>query len=149
MATSALALRVMPKVVPHIDRVLGRLTRGRVMSSSLVVPSIVLTTTGAKSGLPRPTPLAAIPLDGHHYVVGSNFGGERHPAWSYNLIAHPEATLTHRGQEIAVRAELLGPQDKAAVWPRLTAVWPPFDTYVEHSGRDLRVFRLTQTPTQR
>ena len=134
--------RFAPTVIPPLDRAVSKLTRGRVMLSQWMVPPIVLTTTGARSGEPRRTPLATIPLDGDLYVVASNFGNERHPAWSYNLIAHPEATVTMHGSDRRVRTTLLSAEEKEAAWPRMVEVWPPYDRYVERSGRDLRVFRL-------
>jgi deazaflavin-dependent oxidoreductase (nitroreductase family) len=132
-----------PKVVPPLDRLLSRLTGGRVVLSGAMVPSLVLETTGAKSGQRRTTPLACLPEDGGSFlVVGSNFGQEKHPAWTANLKAHPEATVTFRGRTTPVTATLLDAEEKAEVWPRLTAVWPNYDRYTEVSGRDLRVFRL-------
>jgi deazaflavin-dependent oxidoreductase (nitroreductase family) len=75
-------------------------------------------------------------------VVGSNFGQEKHPAWTGNLLAHPEASVAFRRQTYPVRAEMLDDAEKAEVWPRLLEVWPAYDDYVEVSGRSLRVFRL-------
>jgi deazaflavin-dependent oxidoreductase (nitroreductase family) len=83
-----------------------------------------------------------VPLDGTHYVAGSNFGGPHHPSWSYNLLAHPQANMSLDGREITVRAELLSPEETEAVWDRLVEVWPPYQRYAQRSGRDLRVFRL-------
>ena len=139
-----------PKVVPPVDRLLSRITGGRVVLSGSLVPSLVLESTGAKTGRRRTTPLACLPEDdGSFLVVGSNFGRERHPAWTANLRAHPGATVTFRGRTIPVRAALLSAEEKAAVWPRLTAVWPNYDRYTEVSGRDLRVFRLAPTSAGR
>jgi deazaflavin-dependent oxidoreductase (nitroreductase family) len=132
-----------PKVVPPLDRVLSRLTRGRVVLSGALVPSLVLESTGAKTGARRTTPLACLPEDdGSFLVVGSNFGRERHPAWTANLTTNPAASVTYRGRTTPVTATLLDAEAKAGVWPRLTAVWPNYDRYTEVSGRDLRVFRL-------
>lgn len=132
-----------PKVIPPLDRTLSNVTRGRFMLSQWIVPSIVLTTTGARSGQLRRTPLATIPLDDDLFVVASNFGGERHPAWSYNLMATPDVTVTMDGVDRPMTAALLDPDQKRSVWPRLVEVWPPYDRYVERSGRELRVFRLS------
>lgn len=131
-------------VVPRIDKGLNRLTGGRFVLSSLLVPSLVLTATGAKSGQPRVTPLACMPEDdGGWVVVGSNFGQTKHPAWTANLLANPDATVTFRGREVAVRARLLDGDERSATWARITRVWPTYDRYVELSGgRDIRVFRL-------
>lgn len=143
MATSSTFRKVGPKVVPPTDRALHRLTGGRVVLSRMLVPSLVLTTTGRKSGLERETPLACVPDDdGGWWVVGSNFGREAHPAWTGNLIAHPDATVSYAAKLTRVRAELLSDDAKAEVWPRLVATWPAFDDYVVSSGRNIRVFHL-------
>ncbi|MCU1500074.1 MAG: hypothetical protein JWM47_4027 [Acidimicrobiales bacterium] len=143
VATSATFRKVGPRVVPRVDRALHKLTGGRVLVSRMLVPSLLLTTTGRRSGLPRESPLACVPDDdGGWWVVGSNFGQERHPAWTGNLIADPSATVSYGKATTAVRAELLDDAAKAEVWPRLTATWPAFDNYVESSGRNIRVFHL-------
>ena len=132
-----------PKVVPPVDRLLSKVTGGRVVLSGSLVPSLVLESTGAKTGQRRTSPLACLPEDGGSFlVVGSNFGRDPHPAWTANLKANPDATVSYRGRTIPVRATLLDADGKAEVWPRLTAVWPNYDRYTEVSGRDLRVFRL-------
>jgi len=142
MAASPRFVKVGPKVMPPLDRFVHRVTGGRVMVTRVMLPAIVLTTIGRRSGEPRDTPLATVPYDGAFYVVGSNFGRANHPAWSWNLLDRPDAEISYQGQRIPVRAELLDADEKAAVWPELTATWPLFDLYVQRSGRDLRVFRL-------
>lgn len=134
-------------VVPPVDRLLSRLTGGRFVLAALLVPSLVLTAKGARTGEPRTTPLATLPEpDGSWLVVGSNFGQPRHPAWTANLLAHPDATVVAQGRTHAVRAYLLTGAERAAVWPRLTEVWPTYDVYAARSGRELRVFRLARVP---
>lgn len=145
MAGSRWFAKVGPPVLPHIDRTLNRLFGGRVLMSSMMLPCAIVTTTGRKSGLPRESPLATVPLDGCLYVVGSNFGRPHHPAWSWNLLADPATQVSFRGEHFAATAELLDEATKADTWPRLIARWPLFDQYVERSGRDLRVFRLRRT----
>ncbi len=133
-----------PKIVPRVDRVVSKLTRGKVLLSDWIVPAIVLTSTGARSGQPRRSPVAAVPHDDDYFIVASNFGQTNHPAWSYNLMANPSAKMTLHGHEHDVEAILLTSEQKTEVWPELLKVWPPFDRYVERSGRDLRVFRLVE-----
>jgi deazaflavin-dependent oxidoreductase (nitroreductase family) len=134
------------KVFPPIDRLLHKLTGGRVAVSAALLPSLVLTATGRKSGRLRRTPLATLPIDADFLVVGSNFGKEHHPVWTTNLLAQPEAAVTFRGETIPVRARLLDADEKAEVWPQLLRMWPTYDRYVERSGRNLRVFRLERQP---
>jgi deazaflavin-dependent oxidoreductase (nitroreductase family) len=144
LASAPWFARIGPKIVPPLDRVLSRLSGGRVLLPSIVLPSIVLTTTGRRSGLPRQTPLICMPEpDGGFIVVGSNFGREHHPAWTANLIAEPKAEVTYRGRRIPVTARLLEGDERAEMWPRILEVWSVFDTYVARAGRELRVFRLT------
>lgn len=134
------------KAAPFLDKVISKLSGGRFTMTSLIVPTLILTTTGAKSGQARTTPLATMPDgDDAFYVVGSNFGTEKHPAWSGNLIKTPSATVVYRGTTMQVEARLLSDNDKAEVWPRLTKVWPTYDTYVAKTDRNLRVFRLTRS----
>jgi deazaflavin-dependent oxidoreductase (nitroreductase family) len=143
MAASPAFARVAPSVVPRLDRLVHRLTGGRTTMSAGMVPTVLLTTTGSRSGEPRTVPLACFPEGDDLYVVGSNYGRERHPAWSTNLMATPRARASFDGRDYDVDAHLLTPVEKAETWPRLVAAWPVYDTYVERSGRDLRVFRLS------
>ena len=144
MAGSKWFSRVGPTLVPPIDRGLSRVSGGRIMMSRMMLPCAIITSTGRKSGLPRVSPLATVPLNGDLYVVGSNFGQSTHPAWSWNLIAQPRIQVDYNHEIYAAQAELLTPEEKAHTWPELIAIWPLFDTYVERSGRDLRVFRLVR-----
>jgi deazaflavin-dependent oxidoreductase (nitroreductase family) len=142
LAASPAFSRVAPAIVPRVDRLVSRLSGGRFTTSAGIVPSMVLVTTGARTGQQRETPLATIPDGDSLYVVGSNFAREAHPAWSYNLLADPRATAVYRGRRIPVSARLLDPDEKAEVWPRLTAIWPTYDTYEARTARELRVFEL-------
>ncbi|MFF6949164.1 nitroreductase family deazaflavin-dependent oxidoreductase [Streptomyces iakyrus] len=136
--------RVAPHVVPALDRAVHRLTRGKVLLSAQLLPGVVLTSTGARSGLPRRTPLACMPQDGGHcwILVGSNFGRPGHPAWSHNLLAHPDAEISWKGRDVPVTARLLAGEERAAAWRALLAFWPPYAAYQARVEREIRVFRL-------
>jgi deazaflavin-dependent oxidoreductase (nitroreductase family) len=144
LASAPWFARIGPRVVPPLDRALHRISGGRLLLPQLVLPSIVLTTTGSRTGLPRQTPLICMPEDdGSFVIVGSNFGREGHPAWTGNLLRQAKAEVSYRGRTIPVTAELLEGADRDEVWPRLIRIWSVYDTYVERAGRKLRVFRLT------
>jgi deazaflavin-dependent oxidoreductase (nitroreductase family) len=142
MAGSKTFMRVGPKVVPHFDRFLHKVSRGKFISSGGLLPSLVLTTTGAKTGQKRTTPLATKPEGDGWFVVGSNFGRDSHPAWTANLMKNPDAEVSFKGTTTQVHAHLLTKEEKAEAWPRLVEFWPNYNVYTERSGRDLRVFRL-------
>lgn len=135
--------RVGPKVMPPLERVMKRLTGGRVQLSGLGVPTLVLHTIGAKSGLERDTVLMYCPDGDEMLVVGSNFARDAHPAWTTNLLAHPEAAVSVHGRRIPVRATALDDVERELTWPLLERNWPGYRRYEVAAGRTLRVFRLT------
>ena len=144
LASAPWFAKIGPRVVPPLDRALHRISGGRLLLPQLVLPSMVLTTTGSRTGLPRQTPLICMPEDdGSFVIVGSNFGRDGHPAWTGNLLRQAKAEVSYRGRAIPVTAELLEGADRDEVWPRLIRIWSVYDTYVERAGRKLRVFRLT------
>lgn len=132
-----------PVLLPPVERAVAAVTGGRVQVSALLVPSLVLHTVGAKSGEPRDAPLMYTP-DGHGraIVAGTNFAGERHPAWTSNLLAHPDAAITVRGARMPVRAFLVPDDERDAIWARIEAQWPGYRGYERDSGRTVRLFRL-------
>ena len=135
--------RYAPRVLSPVDRTLNRVTGGRVMLSKFLLPSLVLTTTGARSGLARETPLMCVPDDdGTFVVVGSNFGREGHPAWTGNLLKDPDAEVARGGKVTPVRAELLEGEERARAWAAALARWPTFDRYQARVDREIRIFRL-------
>ncbi|MDX3262364.1 nitroreductase family deazaflavin-dependent oxidoreductase [Streptomyces sp. NPDC093228] len=137
--------KVAPHVVPATDRAVHRLTRGRVLLSSLMLPGVVLTSTGARSGLPRRTPLACMPeRSGCWIVVGSNFGRSGHPAWTANLLVRPDAEISWKGEDVPVTARLLEGRERAEAWEAVVAFRPPYATYQERVEREIRLFRLVQ-----
>ncbi|MFI6330800.1 nitroreductase family deazaflavin-dependent oxidoreductase [Micromonospora chersina] len=124
------------------DRLVGRLTKGRVVAFGLV-PSLVLTTTGRRSGKPRSNPLLYVPDGDAYVVIGSNWGQQHQPAWSLNLLAQPAAEVDVKGRRVAVRAEPISGEERERLFTRLVAEWPAYRTYVERAGgREIRVFRL-------
>jgi deazaflavin-dependent oxidoreductase (nitroreductase family) len=132
-----------PAIMPPMERGIAFLTRGRVQMSGLLVPSLLLRTVGAKTGLERETPLMYCPEPhGRMLVTGSNFARETHPAWTANLLAHPDAVAIVRGRPIPVHAELIGDDEREAVWAYLQRQWPGYRDYERASGRVLRIFRL-------
>jgi deazaflavin-dependent oxidoreductase (nitroreductase family) len=143
VAASRGFLKVAPYVVPALDRAVHRLSGGRVLLSAQMLPGAILTSTGARSGLPRRTPLACMPQEDGWLLVGSNYGRTDHPAWTYNLLKHPAAGISWKGRDIPVTARLLTGAERAAAWRELLEFWPPYATYQERVDRELRVFRLT------
>ena len=135
--------RLARPLVP-LDRALGRLTRGRFVAFGLPgLPSLLITTTGRRSGEPRSNPLLYAPDGSAFVVIGSNWGQRHHPAWTANLLANPEATVMVDGERFPVRARLVAGPERARLRELLLDVWPGYAGYERRSGgRDLRMFRL-------
>lgn len=132
-----------PALLPPLERFVTWVSRGRVQVSALLVPSLVLHTVGARSGEPRDAPLMYTPDgQGRAIVAGTNFAGARHPAWTSNLIANPDAAITVRGRRMPVRASLVPDDERDAVWARIERQWPGYRNYERSSGRQVRLFRL-------
>lgn len=139
------ARHVLRPVITPFDRALFRVSGGRLKLSAPMVPSLVLFTTGAKTGERREVPLMCFPQpDGSFFIAGSNFGLEKHPAWSTNLIANPDAEVHYRRELIPVRARLLPPEEREAAWPLLEEQWPHYRDYEKTARRSIRVFELVR-----
>ncbi|MFD6433527.1 nitroreductase family deazaflavin-dependent oxidoreductase [Streptomyces venezuelae] len=136
--------KVAPHFIPAMDRAVHRLTRGKVLLSARMLPGVILTARGAKSGLARRTPLACMPEEGGKswVLVGSNFGRPGHPAWTANLLANPDAEVSWRGADVPVRARLLAGEERAEVWEAALRFWPPYAAYQSRVEREIRLFRL-------
>jgi len=131
-------------VVP-LDRWLLTKSKGRYTAlGPLGSPLLLLTVTGAQSGLPRVTPLVYM-LDGERILLtGSNFGGERHPAWSNNLIAHPDATVTIAGKVFAVTSQVLEGEERSAAYAKFEEAAAPYRAYKGRTDREIRAFSLAR-----
>ena len=133
------------KTLTPLDRRVLVRTKGKyTILGPIGNPPLLLTTTGAKSGLPRTTPLLYVrSRPDELLVIGSNFGQQRHPTWTANLRANPDAVVAIGGIETPVRARLLeGDERQRAVeaFIELTAVYAE---YLRRTDRDIRVFALT------
>ncbi|MFJ8850726.1 nitroreductase family deazaflavin-dependent oxidoreductase [Streptomyces sp. NPDC102437] len=140
--------KVAPHVVPAMDRAVHRLTRGKVLLSSRMLPGLILTVPGARSGQLRTTPLACMPEKGTErswILVGSNFGRTGHPAWTANLLAGPDrAVVNWQGRDVPVHATLLEGGEREEVWRAALKFWPPYATYQARVEREIRLFRLRE-----
>ncbi len=115
-------------VTPPLDGLVLRLSRGRI-SMAGVAPILLLTTTGARSGQPRSTPLL-YQKDGERFVlIASKGGNPRHPAWYHNLRARPEARLLVGGREVLCKVCEAEGEERERLWKLATAYNPGYDTY--------------------
>jgi deazaflavin-dependent oxidoreductase (nitroreductase family) len=136
---------VVKHVASRIDPVLFRWSSGRFTSTGKpTLPMLALTTTGARSGQPRVVQLAYHRDRDDLLVVASAMGQEKHPAWRYNLDAHPAVRVLVRGDEYDAVASVLTPDEKAARWDAIATTIPQMRVYERRTDREIRVYRLTR-----
>jgi deazaflavin-dependent oxidoreductase (nitroreductase family) len=107
--------------------------------------ALVLTTLGRKSGEPRTSPVCWFPGAADTWlIVASANGAAKHPAWYYNLAAHPDqAHIATSGRTVAVTAEQLHGQEREDAWRQITGASARFAQYQSKTDRELPVIRLT------
>jgi deazaflavin-dependent oxidoreductase (nitroreductase family) len=103
---------------------------------------LLLTTTGAKSGEPRLSPLAYFRVDGKLLVLGSFAGADVNPAWVHNLRANPSARVEIGNESSTVTARELPLAERDELFPKITSVAPGFAEYQAKTSRIIPVFEL-------
>ncbi len=109
-----------------------------------LVPTLLLTTTGRRSGQQRVIPILYGETDNGGYVVlGSKGGAEKHPAWYLNLLANPDVEVQVGEDKFKARARTAVGEERERLWVRQQAIAPIFDGYQENAGdREIPVIVL-------
>jgi deazaflavin-dependent oxidoreductase (nitroreductase family) len=106
-------------------------------------PVCLLTTTGRKSGRRLSVPLLYL-RDGNDFVVVASQGGApQHPGWYFNLQAEPKAEVEIGRSRFSVVAQPVADDERAALWPRLIEIYPPYENYQRRTTRRIPVLRLS------
>ena len=108
------------------------------------IETLLLETTGAKSGQMRQAVLGYLPYgDDAWIVIAALAGAARNPGWLHNLGAHPDATAQFAdGRRFDVRAETLAGPELEAAWERLAREAPEFPKYRGKTDREIAIVRL-------
>lgn len=126
-----------------LDRLLQKATRGRVGLVDLAgLHGLTLTVAGARSGIPRRTPLLCVPHADGWLVAGSNWGAPQPPAWVGNVAAADRASVNYRGTEWSVVPREVTGAERDQVWAVMTHAWPNYAKYEARTDRPIRVFHL-------
>ncbi|MGW3209242.1 nitroreductase/quinone reductase family protein [Streptomyces sp. NPDC001135] len=129
-----------------MDALLQRRTTGSLSIGRAVgLHSLLLTTTGARTGQPRQVPLFHVPYACGFAVIDSNLGADAPPAWSRNLHKHPHATVTTPGDSLPVIARETHGPEREVIWQTILSVSPGYAAYDARCNRTLRIFHLQPT----
>ena len=103
---------------------------------------LLLTTTGRRTGEPSTAPLIYGTDGDRSLVVASRGGASQHPQWYRNLLTHPEGAVQVEAEHFHARARATSPEEKPALWQRMTSIWPADDEYQARTSRDIPVVIL-------
>ncbi|HET6549819.1 MAG TPA: nitroreductase family deazaflavin-dependent oxidoreductase [Solirubrobacter sp.] len=104
--------------------------------------TLLLTTTGRKSGEPRELPLIYGRRGDDYLVVASKGGADAPPAWYVNLTADPEVEVQVKDERFKAHAREATPDEKPELWSTMTAEWPAYDEYQQKTERQIPVIVL-------
>jgi deazaflavin-dependent oxidoreductase (nitroreductase family) len=105
-------------------------------------PMVLLTTTGAKSGNRRTTPLVCLAEGGRVYVVASFAGAPNNPAWYHNLVANPRVTVERGVETYEADAVVVTGDERDRLFAAQVAVMPGFGDYQAKTSRLIPVVEL-------
>lgn len=122
-----------------------RASGGKLGGSFEGAPVLLLTTTGAKSGQPRTSPMMYLPEAGRIIVFASNAGKDNHPSWYHNLRANPSATVEVGTETFPVTATEITGAEHDRLYAIQAERYPGFAEYRERTDRIIPVIELTRS----
>ena len=134
---------VVVKVMSVLNVLAFRATGGRLGGTFLRgAPVCLVTVIGRRSGEPHTVPLLYLEDGDDLIIVASKGGMSKHPLWYLNLIANPRCEVEIGRERRSMLARPVGADEKAALWPRLCAMYPDYADYQARTSRDIPVLRL-------
>jgi deazaflavin-dependent oxidoreductase (nitroreductase family) len=103
------------------------------------IPTLLLATTGKRSGEPRTVPLIYTKTDGGYVVIASRGGSAQHPDWYFNLDADPNVTIRVATDVFDAKARTAGPDERDTLWQQMAEIYPPYNDYQARAGRQIPV----------
>ena len=133
-------------IASRVDPKLMKLTRGRANLSGNLMPTVLLTARGRKSGAERTVPLVYFTEGDDVILMASSFGRPKFPAWYHNVKANPEVTLTAGGVSERYRASEVEGPERDALYEKAQQVYEGYGIYEQRTAgiRKVPVLRLTQ-----
>ncbi len=107
---------------------------------------MLLTTTGAKSGELRTSPLVFTEDDGRYVLAASYAGSDKNPAWYHNLVANPKVTVEIGEETFDATATVVleDRAERARLYAKMVALMPGFDDYEKKTDRVIPVVLLSR-----
>jgi len=106
------------------------------------IPTLLLTTTGRRSGKPIVMPLIYGEADGNYVVVASKGGAPQHPGWYLNLAAQPQVEVQVIDKRFRAKARTSTGTERARLWEKMATIYPPYNDYQKKTEREIPVVVL-------
>jgi len=132
IATSKILTWITLNIVAPLDRRLLLATKGRLSLTG--ASTILLITTGAKSGQTRYSSLPGLFYKDKIVLLASKGGGPSHPAWYYNLLKNPQVEVMRKGSRVTYQAEITEGEQRQKFWLWLLEQWSGFAAYQEKAA---------------
>jgi deazaflavin-dependent oxidoreductase (nitroreductase family) len=145
VATTKTGGRLLMMLITPTDRLLLRLSRGRYCISALGAPTLLLETTGRKSGQRRSTPLLYLQdqsTPSTLYIIGSRGGQGGNAGWALNLSANPTAMISSPNRTGTYVAERIIGDHRARIWRDFVNFNPGFAIYQARTSQEIPIFAL-------
>jgi deazaflavin-dependent oxidoreductase (nitroreductase family) len=105
--------------------------------------TLVLATTGRRTGEPRRTCLIYGTSGDDFVVVGSKGGAKKDPEWFRNLQAEPTVGVQAGARRFTARARVASPEERERLWPEMVRIFPLYDEYAQKTDRVIPIVLLT------
>lgn len=106
------------------------------------LPTLLLTTTGRKSGEPRALPLIYGNHGDSYIIIASKGGMPNDPIWFLNLKAKPECDLMVGAKAVSARARIVTGDEREEIWTKMAEIYPPYLDYQKNTERQIPVVVL-------
>ena len=148
MAEHTLPAELPAWIKDHIERYVatdgadGYLWDATIGGGSGMIPTLLLTTVGRKSGHDITLPLIFGESGPNYVIVASKGGAPSHPAWYLNLQAHPEVKVQVKAKKFKAIAHTADAKERAALWPQMVAIYGPYADYQKKTARQIPIVVL-------
>jgi deazaflavin-dependent oxidoreductase (nitroreductase family) len=105
-------------------------------------PTLLLTTKGRTSGMPRTLPLIFVKDGEALAIVASKGGAPEHPDWYQNLVAEPRVQVQVKGEVFDAVARTATPEERSRLWPAAVKAWPQYADYQAATSREIPIVML-------
>ena len=120
----------------------GHLFDSTVVGGLGLVTSLLLTTTGRRSGGKHTSPVFYGTAGNAYVIIGSKGGADTQPNWYLNLRANPEAEVQVARDHFTVRARVATGKEREQLWEQMVQLYPPYREYQKKTKREIPVVVL-------